>query len=205
MTIGINTPLCQARRHRRSLPAPSNAPLEVERGNVAIRVATTKRPMRRGLGGGTQFAVLVEMMRAIRAHRGQPQVVTRDRQRKATSRWSGVGSCDYGCTGRRQLLGARARAPSRDGQPRHGLGPPGLPGAGAGAHRLPDRVPDRHTWDGILHHVFDGWEPWHGDLRTRRNGSMVADRRGVTTTFALMNLQGRGTLIVGPAEDVYRG
>jgi len=58
---------------------------------------------------------------------------------------------------------------------------------------------------GILHHVFDGWEPWHGDLRTRRNGSMVADRRGVTTTFALMNLQERGTLIVGPAEEVYEG
>jgi GTP-binding protein len=58
---------------------------------------------------------------------------------------------------------------------------------------------------GILHHVFDGWEPWHGELRTRRNGSMVADRRGVTTTFALMNLQERGTLIVGPAEEVYEG
>ena len=58
---------------------------------------------------------------------------------------------------------------------------------------------------GILHHVFDGWEPWHGELRTRRNGSMVADRRGLTTTFALMNLQERGTLIVGPAEEVYEG
>jgi GTP-binding protein len=58
---------------------------------------------------------------------------------------------------------------------------------------------------GILHHVFDGWEPWHGELRTRRNGSMVADRRGVTTTFALMNLQERGNLIVGPTEEVYEG
>ena len=58
---------------------------------------------------------------------------------------------------------------------------------------------------GILHHIFDGWEPWHGELKTRRNGSMVADRRGQTTTFALMNLQERGTMIVGPAEDVYEG
>jgi GTP-binding protein len=56
-----------------------------------------------------------------------------------------------------------------------------------------------------LHHIFDGWEPWHGELKTRRNGSMVADRRGLTTTFALMNLQERGTLIVGPGEDVYEG
>jgi GTP-binding protein len=58
---------------------------------------------------------------------------------------------------------------------------------------------------GILHHVFDGWAPWHGELRTRRNGSMVADRRGVTTTFALMNLQERGTLVVGPGAEVYEG
>jgi GTP-binding protein len=58
---------------------------------------------------------------------------------------------------------------------------------------------------GMLHHVFDGWEPWHGELRTRRNGSMVADRRGATTTYALMSLQERGTLLIGPTVDVYEG
>ena len=58
---------------------------------------------------------------------------------------------------------------------------------------------------GVLHHVFDGWEPWHGDLRVRRNGSMVADRRGVTTTYALMSLEERGTLLVGPGIEVYEG
>jgi GTP-binding protein len=58
---------------------------------------------------------------------------------------------------------------------------------------------------GVLHHVFDGWAPWVGELRLRRNGSMVADRRGATTTYALMNLQDRGTLLVGPAEEVYEG
>ncbi len=58
---------------------------------------------------------------------------------------------------------------------------------------------------GILHHVFDGWEPWHGDLRVRRNGSMVADRRGVTTTYALMALEERGTMLVGPGTEVYEG
>jgi GTP-binding protein len=58
---------------------------------------------------------------------------------------------------------------------------------------------------GILHHVFDGWEPWHGDLRVRRNGSMVADRRGVTTTYALMALEQRGTLLVPPGTEVYEG
>jgi GTP-binding protein len=58
---------------------------------------------------------------------------------------------------------------------------------------------------GILHHVFEGWEPWHGDLKVRRNGSMVADRRGITTTYALMALEQRGTLLVGPGTAVYEG
>ena len=45
---------------------------------------------------------------------------------------------------------------------------------------------------GMLHHVFDRYEPWHGELRTRPTGSLVSDRRGLTNTFALMNLQERG-------------
>src|SRR5205807_9000345 len=58
---------------------------------------------------------------------------------------------------------------------------------------------------GILHHVFEGYEPWHGELRTRTSGSIVADRRGITTTFALLNLQERGELVVGPGVEVYEG
>ena len=58
---------------------------------------------------------------------------------------------------------------------------------------------------GQLHHVFEGYEPWHGELRTRPNGSMVADRRGPTTAYALTNLQERGALFVGPAVEVYEG
>src|SRR5205085_4660070 len=58
---------------------------------------------------------------------------------------------------------------------------------------------------GQLHHVFEGYEPWQGDLRTRLSGALVADRSGVTTSFALMNLQERGAMFVGPGEDVYEG
>jgi GTP-binding protein len=58
---------------------------------------------------------------------------------------------------------------------------------------------------GLLHHVFDRYEPWHGDLRTRPTGSLVADRRGVVTSFALFNLQERGTMFVGPGTEVYEG
>jgi GTP-binding protein len=58
---------------------------------------------------------------------------------------------------------------------------------------------------GILHHVFEAWEPWHGELRTRPTGSLVADRRGPTTAFAILNLQERGTLFIAPGIEVYEG
>ncbi len=58
---------------------------------------------------------------------------------------------------------------------------------------------------GIMHHVFEGWEPWHGELRTRPSGSLVADRRGQAVAFALFALQERGSLFVGPGADVYEG
>ena len=58
---------------------------------------------------------------------------------------------------------------------------------------------------GLLHHVFDRWEPWAGELRTRPTGALVSDRRGEAAQFALMNLQERGTMFVGPGEEVYEG
>jgi predicted membrane GTPase involved in stress response len=58
---------------------------------------------------------------------------------------------------------------------------------------------------GILHHVFDRWEPWAGELRTRPTGALVADRQGKTASFALFSLQDRGTLFIGPGEEVYEG
>src|SRR5205823_14899344 len=58
---------------------------------------------------------------------------------------------------------------------------------------------------GLLHHVFDGYAPWFGELRTRRSGSLVADRRGMTTGYASMNLQERGSMLVGPGIEVYEG
>src|SRR5690606_13829979 len=58
---------------------------------------------------------------------------------------------------------------------------------------------------GLLHHVFDRMEPWAGEIRARRNGSLVADRTGVATSFALLNLQERGILFIGPGAPVYEG
>src|SRR2546427_253081 len=58
---------------------------------------------------------------------------------------------------------------------------------------------------GILHHVFEGWEPWHGELRTRPTGALVSDRRGPATAFAITNLQERGSLFIGPGVELYEG
>ena len=58
---------------------------------------------------------------------------------------------------------------------------------------------------GIMHHVFDRWEPWAGELLTRTSGALVADRRGATVSYSLMTLQERGSLFVGPGEEVYEG
>ena len=58
---------------------------------------------------------------------------------------------------------------------------------------------------GMLHHVFDGWMPWAGPIKTRHNGSLISDRQGVITPFSVLALQDRGTMFMGPGEDVYEG
>jgi GTP-binding protein len=58
---------------------------------------------------------------------------------------------------------------------------------------------------GLLHHVFDRYEPWHGELRTRPTGSLVADRRGMSTAYALLSLQDRGSMFIPPGVEVYEG
>jgi GTP-binding protein len=58
---------------------------------------------------------------------------------------------------------------------------------------------------GILHHVFESYEPWFGELRTRPTGSLVADRAGAATSYAMFNLQERGSLFVDPTTEVYEG
>ncbi|MBV8463201.1 MAG: translational GTPase TypA, partial [Acidimicrobiales bacterium] len=212
MTIGINTsPLSGAdgtKLTARLLKSRLDAELV---GNVAIRIAPTERPdMWEVLGRGElQLAVLVETMRreGFELTVGKPQVVTREvdgRVYEPVERVS-VDVPDEYLGVSTQLLALRKGTMVE--MVNHGTGWVRLdyrvPARGLIGFRTEFLTETRGT--GILHHVFDGWEPWHGELRTRRNGSMVADRRGLTTTFALMNLQERGTLIVGPSEEVYEG
>jgi GTP-binding protein len=212
MTIGINTsPLSGTDGTKLTARLLKNR-LDAELvGNVAIRVSGTDRPdMWEVLGRGElQLAVLVETMRreGFELTVGKPQVVTREEDGKVlepVERVSVDVPDDYlGVV--TQLLALRKGTMIE--MVNHGTGWVRLdyrvPARGLIGFRTEFLTETRGT--GVLHHIFDGWEPWHGELKTRRNGSMVADRRGITTTFALMNLQERGTMIVGPGEEVYEG
>jgi len=212
MTIGINTSPLSGQDGTKLTARLLKSRLDAELiGNVAIRVSATDRPdMWEVLGRGElQLAVLVETMRreGFELTVGKPQVVTREVEGKVhepVERVS-VDVPDEYLGVVTQLLALRKGTMLE--MVNHGTGWVRLdyrvPARGLIGFRTEFLTETRGT--GILHHVFDGWAPWHGDLRTRRNGSMVADRRGVTTTFALMNLQERGTLVVGPAEEVYEG
>jgi GTP-binding protein len=159
--------------------------------------------------GELQLAVLVELMRreGFELTVGKPQVVTRDvdgRVHEPVERLSIDAPEDYvGVI--TQLLALRK------GRLEH------MVNHGTGWVRMDYRVPARGLigfrtefltetrGTGILHHVFDGYEPWHGELRGRPTGSLVADRRGQATGFALLNLQERGQLFIGPGVEVYEG
>ncbi|HEY7947770.1 MAG TPA: translational GTPase TypA, partial [Acidimicrobiales bacterium] len=180
-------------------------------GNVSLRVSPTERPDTWEVQGRgeLQLAVLVETMRreGFELTVGKPQVVTRLVDGKVHEPMERVAidvPDDYlGVV--TQLLALRHGRLLE--VVNHGTGwvrmDYRVPARGLVGFRTEFLIETRGT--GVLHHVFDGWEPWHGDLRTRRNGSMVADRRGPTTTYALMALQERGTMLLGPGIEVYEG
>ena len=180
-------------------------------GNVSIRVNDTERPDAWEVQGRgeLQLAVLVELMRreGFELTVGQPQVLTREidgKLHEPVERLAIDVPEDYvGVI--TQLLALRK---GRLGQMvNHGTGwvrmEYQVPARGLIGFRTEFLTETRGT--GILHHVFDGWQPWAGEMRTRPSGALVADRRGQTASFALFNLQERGILFVGPGEEVYEG
>jgi GTP-binding protein len=180
-------------------------------GNVSLRVLPTERPDTWEVQGRgeLQLAVLVELMRreGFELTVGKPQVVTREVNGKihepverlaidAPEEYVGVIT---------QLLALRKGRMEQ--MVNHGTGWVRMeylvPARGLIGFRTEFLTETRGT--GILHHVFEGYEPWHGELRTRPTGSLVSDRRGPTTSFALLNLQERGQLFVAPGTEVYEG
>ena len=180
-------------------------------GNVSLRVLDGDRPDAWEVQGRgeLQLAVLVEQMRreGFELTIGKPQVVTR--------RIDGVLSepverlaIDVPEAYSGVVIGLLAlRKGKMEQMVNHGTGWVRLdylvPARGLIGFRTEFITETRGT--GILHHVFECFAPWFGDLKTRPNGSLVADRRGVSTSHALMSLQERGELFIGPAVDVYEG
>ncbi|MGZ5214557.1 MAG: translational GTPase TypA, partial [Actinomycetota bacterium] len=212
MTIGINTAPTSGKDGDKLTARLVKGRLDQEVvGNVSIRVLPGDRPDRWEVQGRgeLQLAVLVEMMRreGFELTVGKPQVVTRTVDGKlhepvervaidAPEEYMGVIS---------QLLALRKGR--MEDMVNHGTGwirmEHLVPARGLIGFRTEFLTETRGT--GQLHHVFNGYEPWHGDLRTRPTGSLVADRAGVTTGFALQTLQERGSMFVGPTEEVYEG
>ncbi|MGC1405562.1 MAG: translational GTPase TypA [Candidatus Dormiibacterota bacterium] len=180
-------------------------------GNVSLRVLSTPRPDTWEVQGRgeLQLAVLVETMRreGFELTVGKPQVVTKEIDGKLHEPMERVAIDvpeDYVGVVTQLLALRQARLMEIVN---HGTGwvrmDYRVPSRGLVGFRTEFLVETRGT--GVLHNVFDGWEPWHGALKTRRNGSMVSDRRGFSTTEALMSLQERGTMLIGPGTEVYEG
>src|ERR1019366_5315087 len=212
MTIGINTSPLAGADGSKLTARQILSRLEAELvGNVSIRVLPNERPDTGEVQGRgeLQLAVLVETMRreGFELTVGKPQVVTRLVDGKIHEPMERVAidvPDDYlGVV--TQLLALRHGRLLE--VVNHGTGwvrmDYRVPARGLVGFRTEFLIETRGT--GVLHNVFDGWEPWHGALKTRRNGSMGSDRRGMATTEALMSLQERGTMLIGPGTQVYEG
>ncbi len=212
VTIGINTSPLAGQSGTKMTARLLRNRLDAELiGNVSLRVQDTERPDTWEVQGRgeLQLAVLVEIMRreGFELTVGKPRVVTQVIDGKLCEPMEHLtidAPEDY--------LGVLTQLMAlRKGRMEQ------MVNHGTGWIRLEYRVPARGLigfrtefltetrGTGLLHHVFHSYEPWHGELRTRPSGSLVADRRGAVTSFALFNLQERGTLFVGPGTEVYEG
>ena len=212
ITIGVNTSPLAGKDGDKITARQIKARLDQELiGNVSLRVCDTDRPDTYEVQGRgeLQLAVLVEMMRreGFEMTIGQPHVVERtiDGKRHEPVERLSVDVPEEHVGTVTQLLASRKGR--MEHMINHGTGWARLdylvPARGLIGFRTEFLTETRGT--GIMHHVFDRWEPWAGELLTRKSGVLVADRRGATVTFSLFTLQERGSLFVGPGEEVYEG
>ncbi len=180
-------------------------------GNVSLRVLDTERPDAWEVQGRGELAlaILVETMRreGYELTVGKPQVVTKEVDGKVhepVERMTiDVPEEHMGAV--TQLMGVRKGR--MDNMSNHGSGWVRMefvvPSRGLIGFRTEFLTQTRGT--GIAHSIHEGHEPWFGPLQTRNNGSLVADRSGAVTAFAMTNLQERGVLFVEPGTEVYEG
>jgi GTP-binding protein len=212
VTIGINTsPLAGTEGDKLTASAIKSRLDQELVGNVSLRVLPTSRPDAWEVQGRgeLQLAVLVELMRreGFELTVGKPEVLTKEidgKRHEPVERVAIDVPEDYiGVV--TQLLALRKGRVTQ--MVNHGTGWARMeylvPARGLIGFRTEFLTETRGT--GILHHVFEGWEPWHGELRTRPTGSLVADRRGQATAHAIQSLQERGSLFVAPGDELYEG
>ena len=213
MTIGTNTsPLAGREKGTKVTARLVKDRLDSELiGNVSIRVLPTDRPDAWEVQGRGELAlaILVEQMRreGYELTVGKPQVVTKEVDGKVhepVERLTIDAPEEYLGT-ITQLLAIRKGRMEQ--MINHGTGWVRMeflvPARGLIGFRTEFLTDTRGT--GIAHHVFDGYEPWAGEISTRPSGSLVADRAGAVTSFAMTNLQERGVLFVEPSTEVYEG
>jgi len=212
MTIGINTSPLAGKSGNKLTARQVKSRLDAELvGNVSLRVLNTERPDTWEVQGRgeLQLAVLVEIMKreGFELTVGKPQVVTKivdGKMHEPMERLSIDAPEEY--------LGVITQLMAlRKGRMEQ------MVNHGTSWIRLDYRVPSRGLigfrtefltetrGTGLLHHVFDGYEAWHGELRTRSTGSLVSDRIGTVTSYALYGTQDRGSIFVEPGDEVYEG
>ncbi|HEV7563662.1 MAG TPA: translational GTPase TypA, partial [Solirubrobacterales bacterium] len=212
VVVGINTSPLAGKEGSKLTARQIRDRLDAELvGNVSVRVIDTERPDAWEVQGRgeLQLVILLEMMRreGFELTAGQPRVVTREIEgeiHEPVERLAiDVPEEHVGAV--TQMLAARKGRLEQ--MVNHSTGWVRMdylvPARGLIGFRTEFLTETRGT--GILHHVFDRWEPWAGELRTRQTGSLVADRRGQTAAYSLFGLQDRGSLFIGSGEEVYEG
>ena len=213
MTIGTNTsPLVgQVKGHKVTARLVKDR-LDAELvGNVSLKVLPTDRPDAWEVQGRGELAlaILVEQMRreGYELTVGKPQVVTREiggKVHEPMERLTIDAPEEYLGTITELLASRKGRM---EQMTNHGTGWVRMeflvPARGLIGFRTEFLTDTRGT--GIAHHISEGYEPWAGEIRSRNSGSLVADRKGAATAYAMTSLQERGIMFVEPATEVYEG
>ncbi len=213
MTIGTNTsPMVGRVRGSKVTARMVKDRLDRELiGNVSLRILDTARPDTWEVQGRGELAlaILVEQMRreGYELTVGKPQVVTREvdgKTHEPVERLT-IDTPEEFLGAITQILAARKGRMEQ--MTNHGTGWVRMeflvPSRGLIGFRTEFLTETRGT--GIAHHVFEDYEPWFGTITTRTSGSLVSDRTGVVTAYAMVNLQERGALFTEPTTEVYEG
>lgn len=212
MTFGVNTSPLSGKEGSLLTSRQIRDRLEREvRGNVSIRIGPTTSPdvIEVAGRGELQLAVLIESMRreGFELQVSRPEVIIRQIEGKPHEPMERAVidvPAEYVGTITQAIAPRRGKVTDlRPGDSGRTVVTVVAPARGLIGLRSALITATRGT--AVIHQHHEGWEPWAGEIPGRIGGAMIADRQGTSTAFALDNLQLRGTLFIGPGEDVYEG